>query len=152
MIKSTMSKNTAIYIGADGPLRKACQQTFKWAGKGKVIVVIWHTGWKNAPRNWLHLARVMKCAEKVKTRPRTLITFFGASIDEFIAQEGGDRLPLLFRLLGRDPASRDGCCPITNFARLGQAPIPFNSNDPETSLILRTNKLMGLSCDEPDGA
>jgi hypothetical protein len=143
-----MSNNTAIYIGTGGSLRRICRQHFEWKGDGKVIVVIWHPEWKGANGHWLKLARVMKRAEKARMRIRTLIAFFGASIDEFFDKDAGDRLPLLFRLLGRDPASRAGCCPITDFDRMGNAPIPFEPAKAETALILKANGIMGLCYNE----
>ena len=133
-------------------LRNACRKIFEWKGESKVIVVIWHDEWKKVDRHWLKLARVMKRAAKAKAPARTLITFFGASIDEFLDKEGGDRLPLLFRLLGRDPASRTGCCPITDFEKLGMAPQAFTPPAQETALILRSNKIMGLCYDEQNDA
>jgi hypothetical protein len=137
-----------IYIAGkkNGPLVKACQQVFRWTEPNGLIVVIWHGDWKDNDEFWMELANTMSSA-MVKKRTRTLITFFGASIDEMRSKDGGDRLPLLFRLLGRDPDSRDGCCPITDFKQLGQAPIVFDPNDPETALILESNKTMGLCYD-----
>ena len=143
-----MNPNTALYIGTHGPLRKVCRQTFEWKGDSKVIVAIWHDGWVGSTHYWRRLARVMHCVEKKKLKVRTLITFFDSSIDAFREREGGDRLPLLFRLLGRDPDSRDGCCPITDFERLGNAPIPFDPDSPETALILESNKSLGLYFNE----
>ncbi|MBE0541749.1 MAG: hypothetical protein IH623_10225 [Verrucomicrobia bacterium] len=143
-----MKQNTVVYIGADGPLRKACRQIFEWKGDPKVIVVIRHEGWVGSTHYWRRLAKVIQCVEKKRITARALITFFGSSVDEMLGRDGGDRLPLIFRLLGRDTASRDGCCRITDLKRLGKTPIPFDPNDPETALILQSNKIMGLCFNE----
>lgn len=140
----------ATYIGGkgegEGPLVKACQQVFTWEGAGDLIVVIWHSDWKDDPEFWNKVAKTMAKAEP---GTRTLITFFGESLDQMRSADGGDRLPLLFRLLGRVPFAREGCCRITDFERLGKAPVPFNPADAETALLLRSNQIMGLSFVEP---
>jgi hypothetical protein len=138
-----------IYIAgkgnADGPLIKACKQVFTWNKPQQLIVVIWHPEWKDDEEFWDAVAANLT---DTKEGTRTLITFFGASIDEMRNGDGGDRLPLLFRLLGRDPDSRSGCCPITAFTRLGKAPIQFDPNDPDTKLILSSNEALELCIHE----
>ncbi|MEM6915235.1 MAG: hypothetical protein AAF491_01620 [Verrucomicrobiota bacterium] len=138
-----------IYIagkgGKDGALVKTCQMVFRWTGDGKVIVVFWHGDWSDDEAFWIQVASVMKTARK---GDRTLITFFSSSIDEMRKQKGGDRLPLLFRLLGRDPDSRRGCCQITDFQRLGNAPLLYDPEAHETKRILKSNQILGLIANE----
>ncbi len=137
-----------IYIAGkkNSSLAKACQQVFRWAEADGLIVVIWHRDWKDDGEFWGALANTMSTAEKGS---RTLIAFFGDSIEEMLGEDGGDRLPLIFRLLGRDTDSRDGCCRITDFKRLDKMPISFDPTDQETALIVKSNKIMGLCHNEP---
>ena len=141
-----MSKLICIAGKERGPLVKACEQVFRWTGENPVIVVIWHRDWKDDGDYWRLIAETMSNA---KPKTRTLIALFGVSVDEILGEDGGDRLPLIFRLLGRDTASRDGCCQITDFKRLGKTPISFDPTDPETALILQSNRILGLCHNEP---
>jgi len=135
-----------IYIGATGPLKRACQKVFQWNLEGDIVVVLWHKGWAETPRFWRHLECVMRCFIKKGHKARTLVAFFEHSIDFYREEQGGHLLPLLFRLLGRDPNSLHGCCRITDFSRLGGSLLEFDPiGDPETALILKGNRIMGLS-------
>jgi len=125
----------------DGPLERACQQVFGWTREQELIVVVWHPSWRDDEEFWRRIAQRM---HKQNSRASTLVVHFGGSLEEMKNGDGGDRLPLLFRLLGRDPQSRQGCCPITDFQHLGEASIDFNPDDSETSLILEGNRIMEL--------
>jgi hypothetical protein len=124
-----------------GSLEKACQQVFDWTKDQKLIIVIWHSEWKDEVVFWRRIAETMASQT---TKVSTLVVYFGDSLEAMKADEGGDRLPLLFRLLGRGSESRHGCCRITDFARLGGAIADFDPNAPETKLIIEGNRIMGL--------
>lgn len=139
---TTTGSTNVTYIGAEGPLYAACEKTLGWQCSDKLIIVIWHEGWADKGNYWKDLAKAIAVSQG---GTRTLITFFGDTMEDFQEKEGGHMLPLLFRLLGRDPNIRSGCCPITDFERLGRSLLPFDPNDPETALILRANKILGLN-------
>jgi len=142
IINDAMAEIIFIAGTEDGPLEKACQRVFGWDQHQNLIVIVWHAEWRNKKDFWDRIAKTMAAQT---SRASTLVVFFGDSIEAIRSGDGGDRLPLLLRLLGRDPQSRHGCCPITDFPHLGGAPIAFDRTDPETALILKGNIIMGLS-------
>jgi hypothetical protein len=132
------------YIGAEGPLEKACRQVFTWKlpNEMPLIVVLWHEGWESQQSYWTTLENRMRNQSDVCL---TLVTYFGHSIEEFRKKEGGRFLPLLFRLLGQDPDFPRGCCSITDFERIGSAPVIYDPvNDQETLLRNKVNQILGL--------
>ena len=141
-----------IYIGATRPLKRACQHVFQWNLQEDIVIVLWHTGWSENPRYWRHLESVMRCFIKNKRQARTLVAFFEPRIELYREEAGkgesrqAQLLPLVLRLLGRDPLSPSGCCRIADFKRLGESLLKFDPiGDPETALILKGNRIMGLS-------
>lgn len=124
-----------------GVLERACHQVFGWTKEQKLIVVIWHPEWKNNEDYWKRIAETMASQTN---KVWTLVVYFGDSLEAMKGDDGGDRLSLLFRLLGRDSESRHGCCRITDFPRLGGAIAEFDPNTPETKMIIEGNRIMGL--------
>ena len=131
------------YLGDEneGPLIRACKTVFRWPNPEDLIVVIWHEGWNTKPNYWAALR------DAILSRSNdfaVVVTFFGGSLSEFRTRPGGHLLPLLFRLLNMDPEHPAGCCSITDFCRLGKAPVNISIGH-EVRLSRRANAILGLS-------
>lgn len=136
-----MGEITFIAGNEGGTLEKACKQVFSWAKDHKLIVVVWHPEWMDDEKFWRRVAVTMAGQN---SKVSTLVVSFDDTLEEMRNGDGGARLPLLFRLLGRDSQSHHGCCQITDFPHLGGAVVEFDPSDLETSIVLDGNRIMGL--------
>lgn len=144
MTKETSNNGSVTYIGATGPLLKACEQVFEWKEENgqKLLVILWHKGWKDGSENyWEELAKNLPRERGTKF----LVTFFEANLDACRRQEGGSRLSLLFRLLGEDPDHPKGWCRITDFKRLSGAMKGFQPDNPNRDLRVLANGILGFT-------
>ena len=139
------NSNRVTYIGSDGPLRKACEQVFRWKSDQQLLVVLWHTGWIwDGASYWEALHTELEKSEK---EVRILIAIEGATPDVDGKRESNRVLKALLRALvtdlepGHPPAQTvaGGWCRLTDFARLWEASLCWKKC--QKSALLRLCKV-----------
>jgi hypothetical protein len=127
------------YIGARGPLLKACRQTFSWQTGVRTLVILWHDGWL-WDSYWgdllEHLADIQAGQEA-----RILIAIFDEKPDDG-SKPANQALRALLLALAADTAGNGtpqcddlgGWSRITDFERLSKAGVLW-CREQESSLL-----------------